>query len=89
MEKLTPGAGAKWEVLDARMPQQRGDVRCTAYLDELWVVGGYHPVAEGDWGPDGFRADVEVFNPVSEKWYKVAPVPSPLGDTVVVALPDN
>lgn len=90
VEKYTPGSGGnKWELLDAVMPQQRGDVKCVAYLDELWVVGGYHPVSPDDWGPHGFRPDVEVFNPVSERWYKVAKLPEALGDSMVVALPDN
>ena len=89
VEKYTPGQGPQWEVLDALMPQPRGDVKCVAYQGELWVVGGFHPVAPNDWGPDGFRDDVEVFNPLSETWYKVSQLPAPHGDSMVVALPDG
>ena len=32
---------------------------------------------------------MEVFNPTSDTWYLAAPLPVPIGDSVVVALPDN
>lgn len=80
LEVYDPATGA-WSTR-ARMPKPRGGVNGVEALGCLHAFGG-----EGNAGaPNGLHADHDVYNPVTDTWTRMDPMPTPVHGVTGAAL---
>ena len=74
---VTEGGGS-WEVR-AKMPTKRTEVSSAVLKEKIFVVGGLS-------GTSRTLATVEVYDPVADRWSRVADIPEPRHHAAVVAV---
>ncbi|GMH42605.1 hypothetical protein BSKO_10524 [Bryopsis sp. KO-2023] len=87
VEVLDLEKGSEWEE-GVELPTPRGDCKAAALDGRFVVVGGYYD-EENQWRSDSFRDEVEAFNPESEEWEALAPLPNARGDKALISLPGD
>jgi len=86
IEVLDVSTGEWNEVSSMLTP--RGDCKAAQLDDKLIVLGGYYDVT-GQWNPDSFRDEVEIYSPETGVWEQRAPMKNARGDKSIAVLNNN
>ena len=75
--------GTRWNILDNTLRKPRHKLACVEHKGKLWAIGGAEPKLRPE-NIDPVK-DVEILDPVTEKWSLATELPIPLMEHHVIS----